>query len=91
MRVSCQRHARPRFTPGERTPGTHWTGGCAGLRAVLDTEVRGKILCPVGDRTSVIQSLVSHYMLIELPQPPVCYHKNLLINVGGNKDIVLKD
>jgi hypothetical protein len=34
----------PRFTPGERTPGTHWTGGWVGPRAVLDTEARGKIL-----------------------------------------------
>jgi hypothetical protein len=35
---------RPLFTPGERTPGTHWTGGWVGPRAGLDTEVRGKIL-----------------------------------------------
>jgi hypothetical protein len=31
---------RPLFTPG-----THWTGGCVGPRADLDTETRGKILC----------------------------------------------
>jgi hypothetical protein len=36
---------RPRFRPGERTPGTHCTGGWVSLRAGLDTEVRGKILC----------------------------------------------
>jgi hypothetical protein len=29
--------------PGERTPGTHCTGGWVGLRTGLDTEVRGKI------------------------------------------------
>jgi hypothetical protein len=34
------------FTPGEGTPGTHWTGGWVGPRAGLDTEVRGKILLP---------------------------------------------
>jgi hypothetical protein len=34
------------FTSGERTPGTHCTGGWVGLRAGLDTEVRGKIFCP---------------------------------------------
>jgi hypothetical protein len=34
----------PRFIPGERTPGTHCTGGWVGPRAGLDTEVRGKIL-----------------------------------------------
>jgi hypothetical protein len=36
---------RPPFTPGERTPGTHFTGGWVGPRA--DTEVRGKILLPL--------------------------------------------
>jgi hypothetical protein len=30
----------------ERTPGAHCTGGWVGLRAGLDTEARGKILCP---------------------------------------------
>jgi hypothetical protein len=34
-----------RFTPGERAPGTHCTGGWVGPRAGLDAEVRGKILC----------------------------------------------
>jgi hypothetical protein len=32
------------FTPGERTPGAHCTGGWVGLRAGLDTEAKGKIL-----------------------------------------------
>jgi hypothetical protein len=35
---------RSRFSPGERTPGTHCTGGWVGPRAGLDTETRGKIL-----------------------------------------------
>jgi hypothetical protein len=47
MGVSGQRHATPRFAPGERTPGTHCTGGWMGPRAGLDTEVRGKILSPL--------------------------------------------
>jgi hypothetical protein len=34
-----------RSTPKERTPGTHWIGGWLGLRAGLDTDARGKILC----------------------------------------------
>jgi hypothetical protein len=34
------------FTPGERNPGTHCTGGWVGPRAGLDTEARGKILFP---------------------------------------------
>jgi hypothetical protein len=37
---------RPRFTPGERTVGTHWIGGWVGSRAGLDAEARRKILCP---------------------------------------------
>jgi hypothetical protein len=36
------------FTPGERAPGTHWTRGWVGPRAGLNTEARGKILCPPG-------------------------------------------
>jgi hypothetical protein len=36
---------RPRFTPGERTPGTHCTGGWVGPRVGPDTEDIGKILC----------------------------------------------
>jgi hypothetical protein len=35
----------PRFTPGKRTPGTHWIEGWVGPRAGLDAGVRRKILC----------------------------------------------
>jgi hypothetical protein len=55
---------RPRFTPGERITGTHRTGGWVGPRAGLDTEDRGKILCPCRgsnpDRP-IVQSVVRHY------------------------------
>jgi alpha-glucosidase (family GH31 glycosyl hydrolase) len=37
-------HPGRAFTPGERTPSTHWTGGWVSTRAGLDTEDRGKIL-----------------------------------------------
>jgi hypothetical protein len=40
---------RPRFTPGEKTPGTHWTGGWVGPTAGLDTEARGKIFASPGN------------------------------------------
>jgi hypothetical protein len=36
---------RLRFTPGERTPGTHWAGGWVGPRAGLEAETRRKVLC----------------------------------------------
>jgi hypothetical protein len=46
------------------TPGTQCTGGWVGLRAGLDTEDRGKILCPrrgsSPDRP-VVQPVVRHY------------------------------
>jgi hypothetical protein len=38
---------RPRFSPGERTFGTHCTGGWVDPRAGLDTEARRKILSPL--------------------------------------------
>jgi hypothetical protein len=47
MGMSGQRHAPAAFSPGERTPGTHWTGGWVRPRAGLDTEARGKILSPL--------------------------------------------
>jgi len=35
-----------RFTPKERAPDTHWTGGFVGTRAVLDAVVKRKIPSP---------------------------------------------
>jgi hypothetical protein len=41
--------SRPgRFTPGERAPGTHWTGGWVDLRAGLDDLEKRKFLTPPG-------------------------------------------
>jgi hypothetical protein len=64
--------ARPRFIPRERTPGTHCTGGWVGPRAGLDTEVRGKILCPCRgsnlDRP-VVQPVVRQYTAWASPAP----------------------
>jgi hypothetical protein len=37
------------FTPRERTPGTHWTGGWVGPRASLDAETKRKVLVSVWD------------------------------------------
>jgi hypothetical protein len=52
------------FTPGERTPSTHCTGGWVDPRACLDTEDRRKILYPCRgsnpDRP-VVQPVVRHY------------------------------
>jgi hypothetical protein len=46
----------PRFTPRERIPGTHCTGGWVDTRAGLDREARGKSFASAGDRISIAQS-----------------------------------
>jgi hypothetical protein len=45
MGVRGQRHIPATFYPYEMTPGTQWIGGWVDLRAGLNTEERGKILC----------------------------------------------
>jgi hypothetical protein len=45
MGVNGQHHAPAALYPGERTAGTHWTGGWVGLRADLEAETGRKILC----------------------------------------------
>jgi hypothetical protein len=60
------------FTPGERTPGTHCTGGWVGPRAGLDTEATGKILCPSRESNPdgpVVQPVVRHYTAWANPVP----------------------
>jgi hypothetical protein len=60
---------RPRFTPGERATGTHWTGGWVDPRAGLHTEVTGKIICLNRESKpdcAVVQS-ESDSILTELP------------------------
>jgi hypothetical protein len=52
-RRECVVRITPRqHPPGERTPGTHCTGGWVGPRAGLDTEARGKY-----DRVSTLDGL----------------------------------
>jgi hypothetical protein len=63
---------RPRFTPGEKTPGTHCIGVWEGPRAGLDTEARGKFLCPCrGSNLNhpVIQSVNRQYTGWATPAP----------------------
>jgi hypothetical protein len=75
---------RPRFTPGERTPGTHWTGGWVGPRAGLDTEVRGKILLPLsGIEPRSPGRPVRSQKLHWLSYPaPIKYYKNVCVYVS---------
>jgi hypothetical protein len=61
---------RSRFTPGERTPGTHCTGGWVGLRAGLDTEAREKILCLCRGSNNGRPVLCQDNIPTEVPQLP---------------------
>jgi hypothetical protein len=47
--------------PGKEPRCTHWIGGWVSLRAVLDTEFKGKFLATAKDGTPVVQSGVRHY------------------------------
>jgi hypothetical protein len=54
---------RPRFTPGERTPCTHWIGGWVGPRAGLDAGARRKISSCRGSNLDhpIVQPVIRHY------------------------------
>jgi hypothetical protein len=56
MGVSGQRHSPAALWPAERTHGTHCTRGWVGLRAGLDTDVRGKSFVSAGNRTPIARS-----------------------------------
>jgi hypothetical protein len=48
--------SRPgRFTPEERAPGTQWTAGWVGPRAVLDAVAKRKKTASAGNRTPISQ------------------------------------
>jgi hypothetical protein len=66
MEVSGQRHALAALYHQEWALGTQWIGSWAGLRAGLDTEARGKILC-----LCHVQSVVRHYTDWATPTPEV--------------------
>jgi hypothetical protein len=94
MGVSGQRHAPAALNHGERTPGTHYTGGWVGPRAGLDTEAKSFV--PYGDRTSIAQSVVRHYTSWANPAPIYIYrhtHTQTLIKValGYNKKLISLD
>jgi hypothetical protein len=60
------------FTPGERTHGTHCTGGWVGPRAGLDAKATGKILClrrGSNPGRPVVQPVVRHYTAWANPVP----------------------
>jgi hypothetical protein len=71
--VSGQRHASAALYLWGKDPGTQCTGGWVVPGAALDTEARGKICCLCRgtnlDRP-VVQTVVRHYTLTELPRLP---------------------
>jgi hypothetical protein len=76
--------SRPgRALPREKDPGTHCTGGWVDPRDGLDPGDRRKILCPVGDRTAVVQPVVRHYTAWAIAVPQMSHYKNIN-SVGTN-------
>jgi hypothetical protein len=55
--LSRQFHETGRFTPGERAPSTHFSGGRVGPKAGLDAVAKRKNLfsTPAGDRIPIVQ------------------------------------
>jgi hypothetical protein len=76
--------SRPgRFTPRERSLGTHWIGGWVGSRAVLDAVVKRKIPSPSREsnpRTPIVQPYPSA-IPTELSRPLIyiMYFTNLFM------------
>jgi hypothetical protein len=65
---------RPRFTPGERTPGTHCTGGWVDPRAGLDTEATVKILLPLPEIEPRSSGRPARSQTLYCSQPQLCAH-----------------
>jgi hypothetical protein len=77
---------QPRFAPGERTPGTHCTGGWVGPTAGLDTEARGKISCLCrGSNINrpVVHSVARHYTDWATPAPLMIQSINIFTTCVG--------
>jgi hypothetical protein len=79
-----------RTLPREKDPSTHCTGGWVGLRAGLDTEVRGQILCPSRgsnpDRP-VVQSVVRHCTDWATPAPDLIIRTTTTLNSRSQLDL----
>jgi hypothetical protein len=71
MGVSGHRHAPVTLYPGEWIPDTHWIGGWVDLRAGLETEARGKILCLCWGSNPSHPVCSQDTILTELPQLPL--------------------
>jgi hypothetical protein len=81
MGVSGQHHAPAALYPRERTPGTHWTGGCLGPRSGLDAKTRRKILC-LCRGLNPGHPVHRHYTDWAIPAPPnifIEYHCTALV------------
>jgi hypothetical protein len=58
-----------RFTPGERTPGTHCIGGWVGPRTGFDIMEETKCLAPTTNQTHAAQFMARHYTDWAIPSP----------------------
>jgi hypothetical protein len=57
-----------RFTPRERSRGTHWIGSLVGSRAIMDAVVKRKIPSPLREtnpRTPIVQPVAQRYTVVK--------------------------
>jgi hypothetical protein len=78
-----------RFTPGERTPGTHWTGGWVDPRAGLDDMEKRTFLALPGLELRPLGLYERRFWRIERaeiqwPETVVCYVYSVHFLLGDN-------
>jgi hypothetical protein len=79
---------RPRFTPGERIPGTHCTGGWVGLRAGLETGWRKNLLPVPGIEPRWPGRLAGSQTLYWLSYPAHCmWNKCRLVHIQSDREV----
>jgi hypothetical protein len=81
---------RPLFTPAERTPGAHCTGGWVGPRTGPEREAKGKILCLCrgsNHGSPVVQSVARHYT-DWATLAPFIRHDSVIISVSDSVHIL---
>jgi hypothetical protein len=89
MGVSGQYHAPAALYHSERTPGTHWIGGWAGLTVGLDIKAREKSFVSAGNQTLVFWSVLEELAQLVYPDyvystpalfcPPPCFLRLFLV------------
>jgi hypothetical protein len=83
---------RPSFTPRGKDPGTHWIEAGWAPEPVWTQGLEEKSYAPIGDRTPIVQSVVTHYTAWATVAPTTLIavvNQLLPSNVRPNTDFAL--